>query len=111
MVIVSRRPKNEDPCSESFKHLPDGVLRSLPLPCTAFKTRTQAGHRWAAAFPAVKGGAGEPAYVDLDKRFVACGDYYPGAAPGRVEGAFLSGQAAAAALLSQETDPAQAAKL
>jgi predicted NAD/FAD-dependent oxidoreductase len=63
------------------------------------------GHRWGAAFPSPAcptNGAAEQAqewYSDLgENRFAACGDYFIGNYPGRVEGAYLSGLAAAAAV-------------
>ena len=79
------------------------------------------GHRWGAAFPVVppspssssssssSGGQGERASAAAtteewclalpDRRFVACGDYFGGPLAGRIEGAYLSGTAAARRLL------------
>jgi predicted NAD/FAD-dependent oxidoreductase len=62
------------------------------------------GHRWGAAFP--KHIAEENAfksmdcYLDADKHFIACGDYF-GKYHGSVEGAYLSGRAAANQLMKQ----------
>lgn len=57
------------------------------------------GHRWGFSFPAsLEEGTH---YVDKKKRLVACGDYFADTgAPAKVEGAVLSGLAAAKALLS-----------
>jgi predicted NAD/FAD-dependent oxidoreductase len=58
------------------------------------------GHRWSAAFPLQqsRSSQGMDCIADIDNRFIACGDYV-GKLPGRVEGAYVSGSAAAAALL------------
>jgi renalase len=58
------------------------------------------GHRWSAAFPSVtKANQEKDAFVDIEQyKFIACGDYI-GKLTGRVEGAYLTGAAAAAALL------------
>ncbi|KAL3768552.1 hypothetical protein ACHAW5_004963 [Stephanodiscus triporus] len=65
------------------------------------------GHRWGAAFPVhgKKNGDGDgnafirmDCHVDATRRFVACGDYF-GVHHGNVEGAFLSGRAAANRLI------------
>lgn len=56
---------------------------------------TSVGHRWGAAFPVPP-----PDFADKEcqlvasEHFVACGDYF-GSLPGRIEGAYLSGVAAA----------------
>ena len=63
------------------------------------KVEESVGHRWSAAFP-----EGGPAHHDAltealyEEGFVACGDYCS-AYPGKVEGAFLSGFAAAGAVV------------
>ena len=56
------------------------------------------GHRWGRSFPAhFEAGTH---LLDAEKRLVACGDYFEGTlAPAKVEGAVLSGLAAANALL------------
>jgi hypothetical protein len=64
------------------------------------------GHRWGAAFPQFIEGDGseENMYKQMEcqilpeKQFVACGDYFS-KYPGRVEGGYLSGRAAAIKLL------------
>ena len=57
------------------------------------------GHRWSAAFPSVPASAqGREYFIDTDHRFIGCGDYM-GKLTGRIEGAYLSGNAAASALL------------
>ncbi|KAL7536771.1 hypothetical protein ACHAXR_007388 [Thalassiosira sp. AJA248-18] len=68
------------------------------------------GHRWGAAFPLHIEKNGEmcmyrkmECYVDDGKQFIACGDYF-GGYHGSVEGAFLSGRAAANHLIEQVTD-------
>ena len=59
------------------------------------------GHRWGGAFPiSTEELQATDSSLDADHRFVSCGDYY-GALTGRVEGAYLSGMAAANKLLSQ----------
>ena len=70
------------------------AIRDLPSVVTAI------GHRWGAAFPLPP-----PHYTDREcqlvasAHFVACGDYFQ--FPGRIEGAYLSGKAAAEQLLRQ----------
>ena len=60
------------------------------------------GHRWSAAFPLSKSSQEMDCFADIDNKFIACGDY-TGKLPGRVEGAYVSGSAAAAALLDVHT--------
>lgn len=58
------------------------------------------GHRWSAAFPSVpESSKNNECFVDIEHRFIGCGDYM-GKLVGRVEGAYLSGTAAASALLN-----------
>ena len=64
------------------------------------------GHRWGAAFPSfIK----QESFKEMEsqalpeKQFVACGDYF-GIYAGRVEGAFLSGRAAANEVLKHVGD-------
>ena len=62
-----------------------------------FKIVDSMGHRWGAAFPSfvTQGLFTEmESLVFPEKQFVACGDYFGGYAA-RIEGAFLSGRAAA----------------
>lgn len=72
------------------------ATRDLPSVVTAI------GHRWGAAFPLPP-----PHYTDREcqmvasAHFVACGDYFH--FPGRIEGAYLSGKAAAEQLLRQSS--------
>jgi predicted NAD/FAD-dependent oxidoreductase len=60
------------------------------------------GHRWGAAFPKHIGAANAfktmDCSVDTEKQFIACGDYF-GNYHGSVEGAYLSGRAAANQLI------------
>ena len=62
------------------------------------------GHRWGAAFPKHISDECEYKHMDFhandEKQFIACGDYF-GEYSGSVEGAFLSGQAAAKHLIDQ----------
>ena len=59
------------------------------------------GHRWGAAFPITSTSLqSTPCEMDLDHHFVACGDYF-GELSGRLEGAYLSGNAAANLLCKQ----------
>jgi renalase len=60
----------------------------------------EVGHRWSASFPNATPSEKVCFLDDLDKNFVACGDYL-GLYPGRVEGAFLSGSAAADTILNK----------
>jgi len=70
--------------------------------------RHSVGHRWGAAFPLhieTQDSKQNPfldteCHMDSDKQFVACGDYF-GEHHGTVEGAFLSGRAAAECLIRQ----------
>lgn len=75
-------------------------LKSLPLLAGNEELEipaivTSVGHRWGAAFPILS-----QEYQDMNcqfiasEQFVACGDYF-GKLSGRIEGAYLSGQAAA----------------
>lgn len=75
-------------------------LKSLPLLAGNEQMEipavvTSVGHRWGAAFPVPS-----KVYQDMNcqliesEHFVACGDYF-GNLSGRIEGAYLSGQAAA----------------
>jgi predicted NAD/FAD-dependent oxidoreductase len=59
------------------------------------------GHRWSAAFPLPSKSSQEmDCFADIDNNFIACGDYVGKLGlPGRVEGAYVSGSAAAATLL------------
>jgi predicted NAD/FAD-dependent oxidoreductase len=61
------------------------------------------GHRWGAAFPAsfVPGSenTGGRAYVDSERHLAAVGDYFTSEASARVEGAYLSGSAAARGII------------
>ena len=66
------------------------------------RTTTVIGHRWSAAFPSVPKETTETVGECLkhtEQSFVACGDYM-GTFTGRVEGAYLSGEAAANAILN-----------
>ena len=57
------------------------------------------GHRWSAAFPSVtEANQEKECFFNIDHRFIGCGDYM-GKLTGRIEGAYLSGNAAASALL------------
>eukprot|EP00555_Chaetoceros_dichaeta_P013065 CAMPEP_0198270296 /NCGR_PEP_ID=MMETSP1447-20131203/44535_1 /TAXON_ID=420782 /ORGANISM="Chaetoceros dichaeta, Strain CCMP1751" /LENGTH=402 /DNA_ID=CAMNT_0043962251 /DNA_START=10 /DNA_END=1218 /DNA_ORIENTATION=- len=65
------------------------------------KVISAVGHRWSAAFPIVSQQGGEDkCFTDFNNRFVACGDYC-GKYTGRIEGAFLSGKAAADTIISE----------
>ena len=78
------------------------------------------GHRWSAAFPHVNGDYIEDldseayqrhgqsrAFVSPDARFAACGDYFLGGQEkhllGKIEGAVLSGTAAAEGIIKSVT--------
>ncbi len=74
----------------------DAVNRRLPPPDDLF------GHRWRFAQPFEP--LPEPCLFDRDLAIAACGDWCGGP---RVEGAFLSGCAAAGRLLSLHPDPEQ----
>ncbi|KAJ1456436.1 hypothetical protein M885DRAFT_497102 [Pelagophyceae sp. CCMP2097] len=56
-----------------------------------------AAHRWGVAKP--KSSVAGECFVDVAQRFAACGDYF-GDHFGTVEGAALSGAAAAAAIIA-----------
>mmetsp|Transcript_22656 Transcript_22656/g.65236 ORF Transcript_22656/g.65236 Transcript_22656/m.65236 type:complete len:411 (-) Transcript_22656:17-1249(-) len=61
------------------------------------------GHRWSAAFPSPSKSSQEmDCFADIANKFIACGDYL-GKLPGRVEGAYISGSAAASALLDAQS--------
>lgn len=61
------------------------------------------GHRWSAAFPSPPKASQEVDYFhDIEHKFIACGDYC-GLLSGRVEGAYISGSAAADALLDAQS--------
>jgi len=77
--------------------LPKLVGDDLELP----EVVSAVGHRWSAAFPVVPPSADterEEHVSDFEKKFVACGDYV-GDLHGRIEGAYLSGRAAAGTIL------------
>ena len=84
---------------ESLPHLV-GTTEDLKIPAIV----SSVGHRWGAAFPIPS-----QDYQDIDcqfleaEHFVACGDYF-GKLSGRIEGACLSGQAAAKEILKWEQD-------
>jgi predicted NAD/FAD-dependent oxidoreductase len=78
------------------------------------------GHRWSAAFPDTDSASspverlsgtvgGNECFAVPESAFVACGDYFPRCHPGSIEGAYLSGRAAAdvisAASASSSTAP------
>ncbi|KAL3792165.1 hypothetical protein HJC23_009629 [Cyclotella cryptica] len=77
----------------------DDSVRDIPLVVQSF------GHRWGAAFPKHIAENNTfksiDCYLDADKQFIACGDYF-GKCHGSVEGAFLSGRAAAYHLIEKE---------
>ncbi|KAL3942487.1 MAG: hypothetical protein SGBAC_003338, partial [Bacillariaceae sp.] len=61
------------------------------------------GHRWGAAFPiAGEHFASKKAQTYPSRCFISCGDYF-GTLTGRIEGAYLSGVAAATKLLAIES--------
>ena len=60
------------------------------------------GHRWSAAFPSLKDkkpSSDMRCYVNMNARFIACGDYFDGSSPGRIKSAAVSGLEAAKHLL------------
>ena len=63
------------------------------------------GHRWGAAFP-TNALLDMDCHIDETRRFVACGDYF-GLHHGTVEGAYLSGRAAANRLIRQVECPSR----
>jgi len=67
---------------------------AIPNVCSAV------GHRWSAAFPipTQEAETDDDNYFERQQNFVACGDYM-GKYTGRIEGAYLSGKAAAATIL------------
>lgn len=75
-------------------------LKSLPLLAGSEKVEIPSvvlsvGHRWGAAFPILSQEyQGMNCQLIESEKFVACGDYF-GKLSGRIEGAYLSGQAAA----------------
>ena len=79
--------------------IPKLSTSSEPIP----RVLSAVGHRWSAAFPSVpKSSDGEQDYsANIDHKFVACGDYL-GKLTGRIEGAYISGASAAAALLDAQ---------
>ena len=61
------------------------------------------GHRWSAAFPSPPKSSHEmDCFLDIENKFIGTGDYL-GKLPGRVEGAYVSGSAAASALLDAQS--------
>ncbi len=81
----------------SADHLEQDAAEIAPKLCAAFTPVTPAtvtAQRWRYA--QVEVAAGEPCFWDADGRIGACGDWCLG---GRVEAAWLSGRALAAAVL------------
>jgi renalase len=78
---------------EAFLSAAGQLSTQTPLPDVVYT----AGHRWSAAFP--KSPLPGTLLSDVEAHFVAFGDYYEDASPGLVEGAYLSGRAAAQTLL------------
>ena len=76
-----------------------GADAALPRP----RVIHSAGHRWGAAFPA-NALVDKDCHIDGAGRYVACGDYF-GPHHGTVEGAYLSGRAAAYRLIRQVECP------
>lgn len=82
----------------SAEHLEQDAAKIAPMLCAAFTAvvpATVAAQRWRYA--QVEAAAGEPCLWDPKQRIGACGDWCLG---GRVEAAWLSGRALAAAVLA-----------
>jgi renalase len=78
------------------------ALRAIKPDIDIPEVNLMTGHRWSAAFPSKKvnisGTCNEPYYLDEESHLACCGDYFT--AVGRIEGAYLSGAAAAKAILA-----------